>query len=185
VVSSGVPANVDVASVLLELYDRVPPLVHHAVDDLDQEALAWRPAPRANSIGWLTWHLARVQDHHVADLLDTEQLWVSGPWAPRFGREPDPGDTGYGHTPDDVAALRAPDGGVIADYLHAVHDRTIVLLRGIQPGALDRIVDRRWDPPVTMGVRLISVADDCLQHAGQAAYVRGLYEARSPSSPSG
>ena len=43
---------------------------------------------------------------------------------------------------------------------------------------LGRIVDERWDPPVTLGVRLISVISDGLQHAGQAAYVRGLAERR-------
>jgi len=48
------------------------------------------------------------------------------------------------------------------------------MLEGVTGTELDRIVDRRWDPPVTVGVRLVSVADDCLQHAGQAAYARGL-----------
>ena len=38
----------------------------------------------------------------------------------------------------------------------------------------DRVVDRTWDPPVTLGVRLVSILDDDTQHAGQAAYVRGL-----------
>jgi hypothetical protein len=48
------------------------------------------------------------------------------------------------------------------------------MLAGLPDGELDRVVDRRWDPPVTMGVRLISIADDCLQHVGQASYLRGL-----------
>ena len=89
-------------------------------------------------------------------------------------RAADPADTGYGHTPEEVAGVRPPDGAVLLDYLAAVHDRTVGFLRDLTPDDLDRIVDRRWDPPVTLGVRLVSVADDCLQHAGQAAYVRGL-----------
>jgi hypothetical protein len=36
------------------------------------------------------------------------------------------------------------------------------------------VVDEAWDPPVTLGVRLVSVIDDCAQHAGQAAFVRGI-----------
>ena len=39
---------------------------------------------------------------------------------------------------------------------------------------LERVVDTSWDPPVTLGVRLISVISDDLQHAGQAAYAAGL-----------
>jgi hypothetical protein len=164
----------DVAGLLLELYGRVPPLARAAVEGIDPQRLVETPAPGTNSIAWLVWHLARVQDHHLSELLDSPQLWAGGPWADHFGLEPDPADTGYGHTPAQVAAVR-PDGpSVLLDYLEAVDRRTSEYLATLEPADLDRIVDRRWDPPVTLGVRLVSVADDCLQHAGQAAYVRGL-----------
>jgi len=164
----------DIAAVLLDLYGRIPPLVDSAVDGLTAEDLARSPAPGANTIGWLTWHLTRVQDHHVADLLGTDQIWVDGERAERFGIAPDPENTGYGHDRSEMEAIR-PDGPeVIVSYLQAVDRRTQTMLGSLDPAELDRIVDRAWDPPVTMGVRLISVADDCLQHVGQAAYVRGV-----------
>ncbi len=164
----------DISTLLLELYGRVPPLADEAVDGLTTAQLTTSPAPGSNSIGWLVWHLTRVQDDHVAELIGTPQLWEGDGWAPRFGLSPDPSNTGYGHGPDDAAAVR-PDGpDVLRDYLAAVHERTCGFLAGIEPDALDRIVDRRWDPPVTLGVRLVSVADDCLQHVGQANYARGL-----------
>jgi hypothetical protein len=167
---------VDVAPLLLDLFGRVPPLARSAVEGLDADALARPPEDGANPIGWLIWHLARVQDSHVAELLDAEQLWPDGDWARRCGLEPDPSNTGYGHSPEEVAAVR-PDGpDVLLDYLGATSARTSDFLGGLGPGDLDRVVDRNWDPPVTMGVRLVSVADDCLQHVGQAAYVRGLLE---------
>ncbi len=164
----------DVAELLLELYGRIPPLVASAVDGLTADDLAREPEPGANTIGWLTWHLTRVQDHHVAELLGVEQIWVDGEWAAHFGVEPDPGNTGYGHDAADMEAIRPEGPEVIVDYLGAVDQRTRSMLGGLGQDDLDRIVDRRWDPPVTMGVRLVSIADDCLQHAGQAAYVRGL-----------
>ncbi len=49
---------------------------------------------------------------------------------------------------------------------------------GLQPADLDVVVDERWDPPVTLGVRLVSVVNEVNQHVGQAAYVRGLLERR-------
>ena len=165
---------VDVAPLLLELYGRIEPLAVRAVDGLSAEELRRAPAEGANPIGWLVWHLARVQDHHVAELLDAEQIWTSGDWAARCALEPDPANIGYGHDQADVRAV-LPDGPeVLLSYLAAVSTRTRALLGGLQPADLDRIVDRRWDPPVTLGVRLVSVADDSLQHAGQAAYARGL-----------
>lgn len=166
----------DVAAVLLELYGRIPPLLRAAVDGLDAEQLTRPPAPGANTVGWLTWHLTRVQDHHIADAFETAQLWADGPWADRFGLAPDPTDTGYGHSYDEMLAVR-PDGcEAVVDYFTAVDERTRSVLAGLVPSQLERIVDRDWDPPVTLGVRLISVADDGLQHVGQAAYARGVID---------
>jgi hypothetical protein len=164
----------DVAPLLLELYGRIPPLARRALDGLDPGRLLEAPPPAVNSIGWLIWHLARVQDHHVGELLGTDQIWQEGDWASRCGLEPDPRNIGYGHTPADVAAVR-PDGpDVLLEYLDAVDRRTRAMLAELTPADLDRIVDRRWDPPVSMGVRLVSIADDSLQHLGQAAYLRGM-----------
>ena len=164
----------DVTSLLLELYGRIPPLARHAVEGVGTDRLTESPASGANTIAWLVWHLARVQDHHIAEILEADQLWVGGGWAPQFGLEPDPWNTGYGHTAGEVRSVRPERPEVLLEYLEAVDERTRSLLAGLSPPDLDRIVDRRWDPPVTLGVRLVSVADDCLQHAGQAAYVRGL-----------
>jgi len=164
----------DIATLLLDLYGRIPPLAESAVADLDADALRARPGADANSIGWLVWHLARVQDHHVAELLGEEQLWVTGEWAAGFGLAPDPDNSGYGHTSDDVATVRPVSAQVCLDYLDAVGARTRTFLEGLGSDDFDRIVDRRWDPPVTLGVRLVSIADDALQHVGQAAYARGL-----------
>jgi hypothetical protein len=164
----------DVPALLLEIYGRIPPLAEEAVDGLTADQLATAPAPGANTIGWLVWHLARVQDHHVAELTETEQIWTSGDWAKRCGLDPDPNNTGYGHGPEQVLSVRPETPAVLLAYLDAVHQRTTSMLEGLSPDDLDRVVDRRWDPPVTMGVRLVSIADDCMQHAGQAAYVRGI-----------
>jgi hypothetical protein len=168
--------GVDVSALLLELYGRIPPLARHAVDGLDVDQLTRRVAPEANPIAWLVWHLARVQDDHVAEILGAEQLWAHGDWARQLGLDPDPSNTGYGHTAEEVAAVRPQRPEVLLEYLDAVDARTRTMLEALTAAELDRVVDRRWDPPVTLGVRLVSIADDSLQHAGQAAYVRGLLE---------
>ena len=164
----------DVASLMLDLYSRIPPLANDIVEGMDLAAVMEPPAPGANPIGWLLWHLARVQDDHVAEVMGTDQIWIHDDWARRFGLDADPSNIGYGHTPDDVAAVRPETPSVLLEYLDIVHRRTVKWLEGLSAADLDRIVDERWDPPVTLGIRLISVADDSLQHLGQAAYVRGL-----------
>jgi len=165
---------VDVAALLTESFGRIPGLARRAVRGLGPDQLVARPAPDANPIAWLVWHLARVQDSHVSELVPADQVWVTGDWAASVGLEPDPGNTGYGHSSAEVASVRPRDGDALLAYLDAVAERTAAFLADLGPGDLDRVVDRAWDPPVTLGVRLVSVVDDCVQHAGQAAYVRGL-----------
>lgn len=164
--------------VLADAFGRIVEDIEAAVDGLDRAALAFRPDAEANPIGWLAWHATRVQDDHVAELAQREQAYTELGFHDRFGFAFDVTDVGYGHTTDQVAAVQLDDPALLVEYLHAVTARTRDYLAGIDAAELDRIVDRRWDPPVTAGVRLVSVIDDCMQHAGQAAYVRGLLERR-------
>jgi uncharacterized damage-inducible protein DinB len=160
--------------VLIEAFGRLPGLVRGAVRNLPPERLCRAPADGANTIAWLVWHLARVQDDHMSELLDEEQVYLKGDWAPRFGLRADPSDTGYGHSATEVAAVYPESWHVLEDYYMAVHERTMAYLGDLSEADLDQIVDEDWDPPVTLGVRLVSVLNDDTQHAGQAAYVRGL-----------
>ena len=170
-------ADMDVAAVYLELFGRIPPLVRTAVDGLDPDALRQAPRPGTNPVGWLVWHLTRVQDHHVSELLGVPQVWMEGDWPQRFELAADPWNLGFAHKPEDVAAVRPESAQALVEYHDAVYARTEPMLAGLTQASLGEVVDENWDPPVTRGVRLISVADDSLQHAGQALYVRGLVQA--------
>lgn len=166
------------ADLLIEAFGRIRGIVRRVVGGLSPDALAFRPDADANSIAWLVWHLTRIQDDHVADVAGIEQAWAADGWAKRFALPFDVADTGYGHSTADVAAVQV-DAELLTGYYDAVHERTVDYVRTIADADLDRIVDRSWDPPVTLGVRLISVVSDDLQHAGQAAFVRGLAERHS------
>ncbi|MGW0708471.1 mycothiol transferase [Streptomyces sp. NPDC002643] len=166
----------DVKDVLIDAYGRVRDEVHAAVGGLSSEELAARPSPDSNSVAWLVWHLTRIQDDHVADVAGREQVWLADGWEKRFGLGLGERDTGYGHSARQVARVRVDSGDLLLGYYDAVHERTLDHLGGLTPEDLDRVVDERWDPPVTLGVRLISVVADDLQHVGQAAYVRGLVQ---------
>ncbi len=163
---------------LIDAFGRVQGTVHQVVRDLDLDALTYRPDPDANSIAWLVWHLTRIQDDHIADVAGTEQAWVSDGWIEQFGLPFAADATGYGHTSEEVAAVKIP-GELLVAYYDAVHARTISYVETINADDLDRIVDEGWDPPVTLGIRLVSVIEDDIAHAGQAAYVRGLVERRT------
>jgi uncharacterized damage-inducible protein DinB len=163
------------AELLADAFGRIRDTLHGVVGGLTPEELTVRLGGEANSIAWLVWHLTRIQDDHIAGVAGTDQVWTSSGWAQRFGLPFDVSDTGYSHDTEQVAAV-TNDAVTLLGYHDAVHESTLRFLRQATDTDLDRIVDDRWDPPVTLGVRLVSVIADDLQHAGQAAYVRGVLQ---------
>ena len=168
----------DAIDVLVDAFGRARDDARRAVDGLTADELSWRADGEANPIAWLLWHLTRVQDDHVADLAGTEQVWTADGWARRFNLPLDDASIGFGHTSEQVASVRVEDPALLTGYLDAVHERTVAYLRTLSGDDLDEVIDDRWDPPVTRGVRLVSVVDDDIQHAGQAAYLGGLVRRR-------
>ena len=162
------------ADVLVDAFGRVQDAVHGAVEGLSPEQLAFRVDPQANSVAWLIWHLTRVQDDHVADVAGIPQVWTTKGWMERFGLPFTARTIGYGHTSDEVAKVRVESGDLLTGYYDDVHAQTIEYVGGLKADHLRRIVDERWDPPVSLRVRLVSVIEDDLQHVGQAAFVRGI-----------
>jgi hypothetical protein len=162
---------VETKDLLLDAFSRVEEEVTRVLGRAEAPDLEYRPVPAANSVSWLVWHLTRVIDDHVSELAAGDQVWHG--WVDRFGFPFPPADTGYGHTAEQVGqAVAAAD--LLSDYHREVQGMVRRYLQRVDAAELDRIVDRRWDPPVTAGVRLVSVISDALQHAGQAAYVLGL-----------
>ena len=168
----------DCRDLVIDGLGRVEEDLRRALEGLTAEQLAFRPAEHSNSLAWLAWHLTRVEDDHVSELAGRPQAWIDEKWHARFDKPADGHDTGFGYSPEQVAAIRPTSAQVLVDYHAAVHKRSLEYLQSVTCAALDRVIDTRWDPPVTVGVRLVSVVNDCTQHVGQLAYVRGLLEKR-------
>lgn len=172
---------------IVDGYDRLPDLVQAALAGVRTAELDRQPRRGCNSLGWTAWHLTRVQDSQIADLMGQEQLWTKDTWYKKFKRPADSEDTGYGHTAEQVRAFRSPSARLQLDYLRAVVERTKLYLASLTPSDLDRELDEPWYEPVpTVGVRIVSILADVHQHAGEASYIRGLLKAegqRSKSAP--
>ena len=164
------------AQLLADGFGRIRENVTDVLDGLTPEQLAYRVAPGANPVSWLVWHLTRVQDDHVAAAFGVPQVWSAAGWAARFGLPAEMMDHGYGHSAERVAtvATATATAGLLAEYHEQAYAQTLKLVSEVSDADLDRVVDTRWTPHVTLGVRLVSVLDDDMQHVGQAAYVRGI-----------
>ncbi len=166
------------ADLLVDAFGRIREVVHQVVEGLTPQQLSFRLDGEANSIAWLVWHLTRIQDDHIADAAGAEQVWTSTGWSGRFALPFDESATGFGQSSDEVAAVRPESGDLLTGYHDAVFEQTVGFVKRLTDADLGRIVDELWDPPVSLGVRLVSVISDDLQHAGQAAFVRGIVTRR-------
>lgn len=165
-------------NILLDAFTRVRDGLTSELDGLTADQVLWRPAPDANPIGWLAWHLTRVQDDHLADLGGVDQVWTGG-WSKRFALPYDDAAVGYGQSSAEVGAFAVSDTSLLIGYHQAVYELTAQVLGMLQtPQDYERIVDERWDPPVTAAVRVVSVLGDITQHFGQLSYVKGLLDQR-------
>lgn len=163
------------SELLVDAFGRMPDAVHGVVDGLTPEELTVRLDPGANSIAWLMWHLTRIEDDHVSDVAGSPQVWTAQGWARRWQLPFDEADTGFGHSAAEVAAVTG-DPALILGYFDAVHEMTLGYVRGLSDSDLERIVDENWDPPVTLGVRLVSVAGHNFEQAAQADFIRGILD---------
>jgi hypothetical protein len=164
---------------VLDGYGRIMGSLETALKGMTPDDLDWQPRPDCNSMGWLAWHISRLQDSSIASLMAEEQVWTSGRWYARFGRPPDAYDIGFGHTPEQVAAFRSPSAETFLEYHRDVLALARRYISGLSSEELGRELDEPWFQPLpTVGVRLVSVMCDCLKHVGQAAYVRGLLKGK-------
>jgi hypothetical protein len=155
---------------------RVHALIPAVLDGLTGEDLLWRPDSEANSIGWLVWHLTRVEDDHMAALGHIEQAWAADGWYQRFGLPYVKTAHGFRMTPTEVGMFNTRDTRLLNGYAAAVWLQTQAILDSLTEDDVEVVIDPRYTPPVTVGVRLVSVLVETSQHIGQAGYVRGLRE---------
>lgn len=163
----------DSTDILVDGLNRVRDNVHEILDGIDESRLTFAPAPGANTIAWLIWHLTRGQDAQVAALAGTDEMWRSAGWAERFALPFPVEENGHAQSPSEAAQVIATAAD-LRGYHDDTHRASLDYLKTLSAADLDEVIDSNWDPPVTRGVRLVSIVDDDVQHVGQAAYIRGL-----------
>ena len=166
----------DWQQVVIKEFDRLSQLLDKAIDGLTEEELNWQPNPDCNNMGWLVWHLSRGQDKAVWEITGEEQLWVKDRWYDKFNRQPDPDNSGFSHSSEDIAGFKSPDYKTLLGYYHAVQERSKNTFNSLSSNDLDNKIDNPFH--ATTGIRIAAILYDNLQHAGQVAYLRGLLKGK-------
>ena len=143
-----------------------------AVQDLTPQELAWRAGPEANPIGWILWHMLRVEDFWVQFFAQRQlELWERDGWHQKFGLPTR--DTGFGHTTEQVASFPALDLSELLKYGEAVRASTLAYLRGLGPADF-QVIPRERRPDMSIGGMFRQIVGELFQHQGHIAYLKGL-----------
>ena len=160
------------AHLIIDALERINEALHAELADITLDELVADLQP---SVGWLTWHLIRVQDSQVCPLSDRAQAWIEDGWHEKFKMAPEPRDYGPAHTNTRKQATSfIADTATLLAYHDAVFRRSVAYLDSLSDADLDRVLDDpRFDPRPTVGVRLVSVVNDNMQHVGQIVFQKG------------
>lgn len=143
-----------------------------ALDGLGPEELAWQPAADANSIGWILWHMVRVEDMWIQFFAQFQtELWETEGWHEKFGLPTR--DNGFGHTAEQVNNFPALDLSEFLRYRAAVRQATLAYLDTLTPEEMER-VPRERRPEMSLGAMFRQIIGEMYQHVGHIAYLRGL-----------
>ena len=142
------------------------------LDGLTEPELCWQVGLESNTIIWLVWHMARVEDNWINGVVGgNDTVWSSGGRSVKTGIDAE--DNGYGDTPDDVRALPAVAVADLMDYFEAVRSSGLSVIDGLDDDDLGKEFVRRGRS-VNLEWILGHVVVEESQHLGQIAYVRGM-----------
>ncbi len=163
---------------VLDSFQRQAQELEKVVEGLAEDDLNRQPKPNCNSIGWLVWHVIRSVDRNMSELIGEEQLWIQDKWHAKFGREPDPNETGYGHTAKQAKQFKSPNAKIILDYQKALLDRVVDYINN---KLSESDLAREFYSPTFKKTSVVEsvIAGQFwhgMHHVGQAGYVRGLLE---------
>ncbi|MFC1886854.1 DinB family protein [Thermodesulfobacteriota bacterium] len=156
---------------LIEVYVRLT----KSMQGLTREDFIFRPAPHANCIAEVAFHLARAQDRMVAVRAGLgPELWESQKWFARFGYPRAQSRSGDFRILRDLN-LTTPDPAILGAYLDSLHENTCTKVRELSPEDLDRAPDPA-QPEYTLAVYFRHLIVHCNNHHGQIDYIRGLLQ---------
>jgi uncharacterized damage-inducible protein DinB len=151
------------------------------VADLTDEQLAWRPSPRAHSIGFTLWHTARADDNVQADLTGAALEWDAGEYAKRWGH-PERG-VGTGWDDERAASLPLPPKQELFDYVKRVFDRVDAAVDAVDDASVERAVRSRFmGAESTMGEIVVVCMSHDNRHLGEMEYIKGLLGLRGTAT---
>ena len=144
-----------------------------AVDGLTPTELRWQPTLTSNNISWIVWHMARVEDRWVNQVLRKDvEVWIRDGWYEKFGMAEEV--HGYGETENQVRAMPDVAMSDILAYFNSVRQSTLTHLAQMTPADLEA----RYSHPRRSGIRGDWILGHILveegQHLGQVGYIRGM-----------
>lgn len=139
---------------------------------LTQEHLAWKPAPKANPIGFLFWHYIRTEDNMLQGFQGKPSIWESEKWYEKLGMDDKAQGTGFQESEvDKVAALPLSE---IMTYAEQVIQSSTEYLKSLDDAGFDHAPNpERPRRTIAMMIRNFILAHGWW-HLGEIKYLKGM-----------
>ncbi len=158
---------------LKSTYDECLEELKNAVDGLSEPETYSQPTPHSNHIGWLVWHMARVEDYWINGVLrDAGQVWNRDGWDEKFGMDPE--DRGAGQTIEEVMAMPHIKLAELLAYFDAVRAETGPVIETLDEETLARKIEHPRFGVITASWLVGHMVVEEAQHTGQVALIRGM-----------
>ncbi len=148
--------------------------LNRALDGLSEDELSWQPTLESNSIDWMVWHMARVEDNLVNVVLQKRvPIWERDGWGKCLGIAYT--GAGAGMTMDEIRAMGGIDVPKVMGYYRSIRKETSgYFANAMSEDDLSRVIEhtnfRGWTGAQILGRLLCEEAE----HLGQIEYLRGM-----------
>jgi uncharacterized damage-inducible protein DinB len=142
------------------------------LEGLTEAEVQWQATLDTNTIAWLVWHMAKVEDSWInVWIAGGEEVWVTGKWAERTGIAGTSG--GFGQVMDEVRSMPNVPISELVAYYEAVRKAAFETIDGMTDADMANEIDRGHGP-ITWSWILGHVMVEESQHLGQVALIRGM-----------
>jgi len=153
-------------------------LIVRAVDDLNDEQVAWQPGGTAPSIGFHLWHSARWADSDREAITGQSQIWRKDGYAERWGLASasllGEADTGTGLSDDQSAAIILPGKHELVSYVEASLAGLETMLDRLPPEQLVSLTAPADGQQTSVQGLLFTILTHINRHLGMIEALKGL-----------
>tara|TARA_B110000116_G_scaffold210290_1_gene186005 strand:- start:85 stop:603 length:519 start_codon:yes stop_codon:yes gene_type:complete len=147
--------------------------LYKSIDGLTKNELYWQPSLESNNIIYLVWHMARVEDNWINQIIGgNKTVWSLNNWSKKLNIKEN--DYGKGYIKEDISNLPDMNISDILKFYKQQREQSLIVIEELADEDLNKNY-KRITGEFKKGYWILGhVLVEESQHLGQIAYIRGI-----------